>query len=594
MFTVLQDGSTISPMRRGNVQLSDKHSVALTDVTLLSQESLVPIKFKGEDKTQHLRVISIQDVTGASLLFLANNFREAELLVCGLKLLLERESARLGVRGGLPIAALGGRSKEGGMSPTAARGFREGPTPMYESQTLHLQGHQSHLLSATERDDKSALLEIESVNNSGMKSCKLGKQPGRDYMRGQADFNGRAEPDEHKESGQKHLQYVHDQSISRSIAKNVKLPLPLPLCRVLLLDSTSPVVKRWHRDRGDRNFDQSSWMFPTTAPRELERHSSEHQLIASGSMHGARRTMSFDRLRNGSLLRMSEEYSVDNDDSKKVSITITEKNPRRGFSVKVRIVLRACSDGTCDAFVVGEVTPVVKDVTNQGGVHKAFHLVMDEIKSRYTTEDGGLLSGFLSVVDEMSASYEPSTDSLQPESVSRSSRQADPHTEEKKTDHQSSISLTNKANNSNQTGFVSFEDMLKTGRESPDMPANQRSDAPSLGKHRAPESYPSKLVPVPIASSLHSSTKKTLPLSDSGEFVAADKKAPPAKLDVPNNNESVLIEVKPLPKIRLSLLPSPREEDEEDNSSSVPSSKPVKKKKKKSKSSAKRIGAERD
>jgi hypothetical protein len=107
------------------VLLSFKHSVALTDVTILSQEPLVPIKLKGEDKTQHLRVISIQDVSGATLLFLANNFREAELLVCGLKLLLERECARLGVRGGLPMTALGGRNKDGAMSPAAARGFRE-------------------------------------------------------------------------------------------------------------------------------------------------------------------------------------------------------------------------------------------------------------------------------------------------------------------------------------------------------------------------------------------------------------------------------------------------------------------------------------
>ena len=61
--------------------MTDMHSIALTDVTMFSQEPLVPIK--GEDKTQHLRVISIEGVSGASLLFLANNFREAELLVCG-------------------------------------------------------------------------------------------------------------------------------------------------------------------------------------------------------------------------------------------------------------------------------------------------------------------------------------------------------------------------------------------------------------------------------------------------------------------------------------------------------------------------------
>lgn len=84
----------------------------------------VPINLSSDDKTEHLRIISIQDVSGTSLLFLANNFREAELLVCGLKLLLERETARLGVRGGLPITALGGKAADGAMSPAAARGFR--------------------------------------------------------------------------------------------------------------------------------------------------------------------------------------------------------------------------------------------------------------------------------------------------------------------------------------------------------------------------------------------------------------------------------------------------------------------------------------
>jgi hypothetical protein len=103
----------------GDVQLSNKHSLALTNVTLLSQHTDVPIQFSSEDKTEHLRVISIQDISGTSLLFLANNFREAELLFCGLKLLLERETARFGVRGGLAITALGGKVAEGAMSPAA-------------------------------------------------------------------------------------------------------------------------------------------------------------------------------------------------------------------------------------------------------------------------------------------------------------------------------------------------------------------------------------------------------------------------------------------------------------------------------------------
>lgn len=87
-ITFLQDTPS-GQIRTGDVQLSNKHSLVLTDITMLSQQSNVPINFSSEDKTEHLRIISIQDVSGTTLLFLANNFREAELLVCGLKLLLE-------------------------------------------------------------------------------------------------------------------------------------------------------------------------------------------------------------------------------------------------------------------------------------------------------------------------------------------------------------------------------------------------------------------------------------------------------------------------------------------------------------------------
>lgn len=559
-----QDGSTIGPIRRGNVQLSDKHSVALTDVTMLSQEPLVPIKFKGEDKTQHLRVISIQGVSGASLLFLANNFREAELLVCGLKLLLERESARLGVRGGLPITALGGRIREGGMSPTAARGFREVPPPLQRRPT---QKHTSGYASSVGGDEKSSYIEVET-KDVRKKWSKWGKQPGRDYMRGQAASFVETEESGFNEQGVPH--HVHGQPIVKSIAKNVPLPLPLPLCRVLLLDSTSPVITQWQRDRGDKNFDQSRWTFPPATPRELERHSSEHQLIASGSMYGAHRTSSFDRPRYGSIVRLSETYTVDADDPKKLSITVTERNPRRGFSLKVRILLRSSMENTCDASIFADVRPVGKDMSNQAGVHKAFLLVIDEIKLRYGMEGGGLLAGFLSVVDEMSAGYAKSPSSPQRESVSRPFRRTDPHVEEKKSDHHTIF----RKDSSNDSGLVSFEDMLKTGRESPEVAPNDRAETPSLQQH------------VPDPKSAKQTTAKSTPISDLGEFVAADGQLP-AFLE--KKKDAVLIEVKPLPKIRLSLMPSPREEDEEENSSSaspIPS-KPNKKKKKKSSSSSK-------
>ena len=56
-----------------------------------------------------------------------------------------------------------------------------------------------------------------------------------------------------------------------------------------------PVIKTWERDRGDSGFEKPHRAFPSATPRDLEHHSSEHQLIASGSMSGAHRTILLDR-----------------------------------------------------------------------------------------------------------------------------------------------------------------------------------------------------------------------------------------------------------------------------------------------------------
>merc|ERR1719221_1849881 len=56
------------------------------------------------------------------MLFLASSNKEAELLFCGLKLLLECETSRLSVRGGLPLDELGGKLKKGALTPKTCRG----------------------------------------------------------------------------------------------------------------------------------------------------------------------------------------------------------------------------------------------------------------------------------------------------------------------------------------------------------------------------------------------------------------------------------------------------------------------------------------
>lgn len=531
-------GGNSSPgyIRNGNVQLSSKHSVSLTDVTLLSQEPPVPIRFKGEDKMAHLRVISIQDSAGTSLLFLANNFREAELLVCGLKLLIERETTRLGVRGGMSKSWFGIKSGEPGVLPSAARGYE---LPSSTNQSSPMSRKSGYASSDVENDGESDI-GVKADLPDDRKTW--GNVPGRNYMRVQAV--GVAELSKDQDSKERGVpQYIHGAQISRELAKNVRLPLPLPLCRVLLLDSTSPVIRKWEHDRGDHNFEKSRWAFPPATPRELEKHASEHKLIASGSMSGSHRTISFDRPRYGSLVRLSETHSVEADETSELVFTVTERNPRRGFSIKVRVCLRAFKESSCDATVKADIRPVGKDMSNQAAVHKAFLLVVDELRERYGDEGHGLLAGFFSVVDGMAAegrsrTYNP------PRPLSRTN----PVAEEKKTDRPSPS--RQKKDPAKESGLVSFADMLRhTGRDSPDpMPV----DRPGLQNR--------KTIDVPKEGNRLNAQPSKVPRSDSFE----DKKKP----EIPKDD--VLIEVKPLPKIRLSLMPSPREEDEENSSAGSP------------------------
>jgi len=540
---LVEKEGNLGHIRTGNVQLSIKHSLALTDVTLLSQEPHIPVKFSQEDQTEHLRVISIQDAAGTSLLFLANNFREAELLVCGLKLLLERETARLGVRGGLPITALGGADVASGMSPAAARGFKDAAATNKIARRRLPSGYSSSEMdddhSTYFSGDTAADLKGRHAVPEGRKSW--GNVPGRDYMRGQASQNDSFDVGR-SSNGQGIPKYVHGQLLVRDIESNLVLPLPLPLCRVLLLDSSSPVIAKWEHDRGDTNFSKTDWTFPPATPREVERHSSEHQLIASGSMLGAHRTTSFDRLRNGIIVRLSETQIIDADDSEKLAFTVTERMPRRGFAIKIRILLRAAKENSCEATILGEVRPVGKNMTNQAAVHKAFNLVLNEIKIRYGIEGNGLMSGFLSVVDGFPNS---GLSSMPISSRNKSSSLSNPfpRTEPSKM-----------SPNRKKSGLVSLEDVMREKQ---------------MERHRPPT--PSVPIAKPSTPQRPSSAQNTNEFDSPGD-------------EMNSRDPGVTIEVKPLPKIRLSLMPAPREEDEDETSSASQPAPPVVVKKKRNKS----------
>jgi hypothetical protein len=246
---------------------------------------------------------------------------------------------------------------------------------------------------------------------------------------------------------------------------------------------------------------------------------------------------------------LSETHSVDSDDSKKLTFTVTERNPRRGFSIKVRITLRAHKQNSCDATAVAEIRPVGKDMSNQAGVNKAFLLVMDEIRDRYGVEGSGLMAGFLSVVENMGGADEPknSGGNSQPRMFPRTG----PVSEEKKSGEPPVASRKEKPLQT--SGLVSFEDMLKTGRHSPDRLSTKTFTVPQ----KVPESDPGR----------------ASMLKETSAFLAEEKE----QALVSAQKDALLIEVKPLPKIRLSLMPSPREEDDE--SSAATPVKPIKKKK---------------
>mmetsp|Transcript_27117 Transcript_27117/g.42138 ORF Transcript_27117/g.42138 Transcript_27117/m.42138 type:complete len:1271 (+) Transcript_27117:357-4169(+) len=552
------DGSIVS--RQKNVRLSSKHSLALTGVVCLSQEPKVSIRFSVDDTTEHLRVINIEDESGANLLFLANNLREAELLTCGLKLLLERETTRLGLRGGVPLNKLG--------RPEGDKHHLNQPSPMPQprDRSAHRpENRDQYSVSSedmSENDDSIFTRESEAVSRQSWS-----KPQRRDYSAPDQTSlkSNRSEGSRHSEHINQYQdaeydtknaqKYVFGKEIIEEVASKVMLPLPLPLCRVLLLDSSSPVVMQWETARGDRNFAKGSWTFPPGNPREKQHYDSEHQLIAKGSLTGAHRTISFDRRRNGSVVRLSETLIVDTDSPEKVAMNIVERMPRRGFAIKIRLFLRAKSPHSCLATVLGEIRPMGKDLSDQAAVHRAFGMVRDEITARYGM-DGGLLGVFVNLIKTLPSAASggrktpprdngPVTGNIERNSDAPVNLSAQTST------RQSSQGVNMKTRNARIDPLnkedVPLQDLLKAKRAAQQQQPQQRSPT------RQPQTPPRPSTPSFRASNRPNASKKSPTASMRNSFD-------------PGDDRDGIIEVKPLPKIRLSLMPSPREVDEDESS----------------------------
>lgn len=347
------------------------------------------------------------------MLFLASSKREAELLFCGLKLLLECESARLSVRGGVPLNKLGGRLGKGALSPVLARGSLKSSRGSGRRDRQDLsRNHNIPRRGKEDLDDRSKYSSFgepgtssdESVTNDETQAeesdiARLGDRfqvpegrqswsqlPGRNKMRQMA--SGVSAPISPK--SQQLPTYELGKAIYTDIATNISLPLPLQLCRVMFLDSSSLVNKSWENYRTDSDYRHGAWAFPPGSVREFEKNnSSEHQLISRGSMLGAQRNISYSRTRNRELVRLSETIVVEQDDDQSLVFVIIDQMPRRGFSAKARLHLRSFGNRSCEARVVTEIRPVGKNLSDQQAVHKAFLLVLDEMKKRYGVEEKG-------------------------------------------------------------------------------------------------------------------------------------------------------------------------------------------------------------
>mmetsp|Transcript_1477 Transcript_1477/g.2502 ORF Transcript_1477/g.2502 Transcript_1477/m.2502 type:complete len:1349 (+) Transcript_1477:106-4152(+) len=550
----------------GSINLSKRDSMSLTDITLLSQDPNIAVRLSRDDATEHLRLLSVQDVSGKSLIFIADSDVEAELLFCGLKLLLECETARLGVRGGVPISDIGGKLRKDALTPAAARG-----SPLRNPNAAGRQDATKRVTNdAKDVSQYSSLGEIGSSSDGDEILANTTQAPDdkRDWSYASPSPN-RKESVEKSVGPRAHVQmqtqesptYILGKEISNDVASNMTLPLPFDICRLLLLDSASPLNQTWESERGDADYQHGGWSFPPSSPRVHERRLPEEQLVSSGSMLDAQRVRSYTRSRNREKVALSEVLFVEKDDKQGLVFVIADRAPRRGFSAKARIQLRPYSPHNCAIKIISEIRPVGKNLNNQAAVHKAFVLVLDEMRSRYGVEGTGLLAVFLKVCKGFPTSSRQSRAPANPSPTSATQR--------------------NPAVTSPTSSITSFKDMIES-KGSP-TPASQYSGNTSLAtrissspirSQQADQAWSSvSAMPVTEKPSMNNKIESkalnalnvdevpqrrddNLPLDEMDNFADFDS--------IPRN--PVTVEVKPLPKIRLDLCPVPREEDEDEDS----------------------------
>lgn len=302
------------------------------------------------------------------------------VLFCGLKLLVEKETTRLGIRGGNPMGQL----------TVPAVWTQDTDEAMGESTD-----NNSLLSYPIQEQERAVNMEILVRNDDIPKMTPEKLMPQDRSMN--ASF-GNFSNSSYDNSGDFEAtfslenapapRYVQGQLLYTDIATNVTVPLPLPLCRALFLDSSSPLLKQWESNRGDFKFCHGDWRFKPSSPRSVS-DLQEFELIANGKMTGGYRTTTFERVRKAQVVSLSETWIVDIDEDDTFVFTIVERMPRRGFSVRLRAAIRPSTISSCDVSIVGEVVPLGKNTTDQSIVHRAFLLLTEEMKEQYGEEGKG-------------------------------------------------------------------------------------------------------------------------------------------------------------------------------------------------------------
>lgn len=190
-----------------------------------------------------MRVIIVEDKNGSLLQFITNTVREAELIFCGLKLLLERETHRVGLRGGVPLGSLSELEKD-----------------VYNNSSVFNNNNQkvsnlslSSSATSDSSDDETQGTDIPEGRQS------WSQVPSRGHLKANAHhFNDKPIlPPQGQDEAEEDPKYRYGQLLLSDLVTDVLLDIPLALCRALILDSTSPLIKKWEINRGDSNYSKT-------------------------------------------------------------------------------------------------------------------------------------------------------------------------------------------------------------------------------------------------------------------------------------------------------------------------------------------------